>query len=284
MRHHLRLSWVLVIYLSSSLTGCATMSSLDLKTSAWRKEALDHADRVQAGYQLKRYTCQRYADDTSAFIGQQQAWGVASVVVAAMLGVLSAAISNADDGNTWERNRKTFLLAGGAAFVPLAVNFLGNASAAAASGAKASVALAEPDDAKMWAGCEFARASYFDERGASIAATKAVMTAKEPEAAQEQATLTSALQQEATRQKHTAEAADAAAQAKAQLHSALVTKLEDAKKAGADPSALTPLQAEVAKAKSEADQAASVAKQANEASKQAETKASEAAEKNKSQR
>jgi hypothetical protein len=166
---------------SITCSGCGSlgMSNLRLKTPGVDVRTMDGApsnrEHSAAGIELKRYTCQAYADESATFIGWQQGLGVAAVVVGVVLATLGAALPDEDSGAFVERHRKTLLLAGAVASAPLAINFLGNASAASSSAAQASVALASKDDDEMWAGCEFARASYFDGRGAAIAATRAVM-------------------------------------------------------------------------------------------------------------
>ncbi|HEY5957836.1 MAG TPA: hypothetical protein VIV60_14840 [Polyangiaceae bacterium] len=129
---------------------------------------LKHAAQAE-----RRNTCQAYVDDSAAFVGQQQGLGVASVAIAATSVTAGAALTNAESGNEWDKNRKTILLTAAVPIAILAYNFLSNASSASTSAATASLALAEKDDDAMWVGCEKARATYWDGRTAGIAAASA---------------------------------------------------------------------------------------------------------------
>jgi hypothetical protein len=129
----------------------------------------------QAG-EANREICQRYVDGAAPFIGQQQGLGVTFAVAAVLAFGLGAAISNAASGSFWSKNSKALLLTSAAACSILCYNFLDNAKSAADSAAQASVALASTKDEEMWAGCQHARAVYFDGRAAGIAATRDAVT------------------------------------------------------------------------------------------------------------
>lgn len=138
-------------------------------------------DRQEA---VRRQSCQDYVNGSASFIGQQSALGVGFAVVAVATAGIGAAISNSDDGGVWKENRKTFLLSTAAVSTLLSYNFLDNAKSAATSASQASIALASSNEGEMWAGCQHARATYFDGRAASVGATRDVMKenrTREPE-------------------------------------------------------------------------------------------------------
>lgn len=125
-----------------------------------------------------RTVCQEYVNDASSFIGQQQGWGVFFASVAVTAGAAGAVVSNTDDGGLWNENKKTILLTTAIPAALLAYNFLNNASSAATSASQASIALSDPDDPRMWVGCQRARSAYFDGRLASISATTGALNGK----------------------------------------------------------------------------------------------------------
>jgi hypothetical protein len=126
----------------------------------------------EKAWEHQRETCQRYVDSAAPFIGQQQGLGVSFAILAVLAVSISAAMDNASAGNFLEKNRKAILMSCAAACAILCYNFLGNAKSAADSASQASVALASTSVAEMWAGCQHARAVYFDGRSAGISSTR----------------------------------------------------------------------------------------------------------------
>lgn len=170
----------------------------------------------------RRNTCQAYVDDSAKFVGQQQGWGVVFAGLAATSVTAGAAVSNSESGGAWSENKKTVLITAAVPTAVLAYNFLSNASSASTSAASASLALAEKDDDVMWAGCERARAAYWDGRTAGIAAvssnlSKAQGTPTTPQARENAGNLDAAV---AAAEK----AANAAASAKKDLEAAAARK------------------------------------------------------------
>jgi hypothetical protein len=145
--------WLLMVWCLVDLVAC-TMPNLGDKTAESTREI-----------------CQRYVDGAAPFIGWEQGLGVTFAVATVVMLGIGAAVGN-EEGSFWHKHQKALLLTAAGAFAILCGNFLSNAQSAADSAAQASLALALPKDDEMWAGCQRARALYFDSRAAGIVAIR----------------------------------------------------------------------------------------------------------------